>query len=360
MPTEIRQLDLNAFRLELKDLEDDEAGIVYPATHQHNTTVEVGGVILSRVIEIINGYTITFEDGQYAVNLVGANSNVADVVNVNQVSVRSANSAGLQDLSTLLAAAYNDTVVVDVINGQAGTSTPIGTRSTPVNNIIDAVLIAHKNGLDNMSVIGDVTLTAGDDVTGLHIMGQSKILSTITIDDAAITANCEFTNTRLLGILDGGSSIKDCEVSDLFYVNGYATHCVLNPGTITLGSGTQATFLDCFSGIPGVDTPCIDMGNSGQPLIMRNYSGGICIVNKVGAEDVSIDLESGQVILEDTVVNGLIVVRGNGKLVDERGDAIHTGMWNGVTIVNETPMELLRPIPADTRDLILGTTAFPV
>jgi len=94
-PTEIRTLDLNQFRLELKDLEDDDVGMSFPTTHKHNTTVNVGGVELARVIEIINGYTVTFEDGQYAVNLSGANSNVGDVTNVNQVSVRSANSAGL-------------------------------------------------------------------------------------------------------------------------------------------------------------------------------------------------------------------------------------------------------------------------
>jgi hypothetical protein len=94
-PTEIRQLDLNVFRLALKDLEDSADGMNFPATHNHNTEVTVSGIVLARVIEIINGYTITFEDGQYAVNLIGANSNVADKVNVNQVSVRAANSAGL-------------------------------------------------------------------------------------------------------------------------------------------------------------------------------------------------------------------------------------------------------------------------
>ena len=61
----------------------------------HNTTVTVGGVTLARVIEIINDYVVEFEDGQYAVNLIGANSNVADRTVVNQVSVRAANSAGL-------------------------------------------------------------------------------------------------------------------------------------------------------------------------------------------------------------------------------------------------------------------------
>jgi hypothetical protein len=96
---EIRGLNLNDFRMSLKDLEDSEEGMPFPDTHRHNTEVSVGGITLARVIEIINGYTITFEDGQYAVNLSGANCNVADVVNVNQVSVRSANSAGLTSLN---------------------------------------------------------------------------------------------------------------------------------------------------------------------------------------------------------------------------------------------------------------------
>ena len=99
-PTEIRELNLNDFRLTLKDLEDSPEGMPYIDTHRHNTTVTLGGVTFARLIEIINDYTITFEDGQYAVNLVGANSNVGDRVNVNQVSVRSANSAGLIEVAT--------------------------------------------------------------------------------------------------------------------------------------------------------------------------------------------------------------------------------------------------------------------
>lgn len=94
-PIEIRDLDVNSFRLSLKDLEDSEEGISYLDTHRHNTEVEVGGVVLARVVEIINGYTVTFEDGFYAVNLKGANNNIGDVLNLNNVQVRSTNSAGL-------------------------------------------------------------------------------------------------------------------------------------------------------------------------------------------------------------------------------------------------------------------------
>lgn len=131
-PIEIRELDLNAFRLRLKDLEDDEVGQPWPTTHNHNTVVVVGGVTLAQVVEIINGYTVTFEDGSYAVNLVGANSNVADVVNLNSVSVRAANSAGLVNLPALDAIryqveslrsthqGYGNTYYYDPVNGNDG------------------------------------------------------------------------------------------------------------------------------------------------------------------------------------------------------------------------------------------------
>jgi len=98
--TGIYSFDIDHFRLTLKELEEGDEGIIFPDTHRHQTTVTVGGVTLARVVEIINGYQITFENGAYAVNLAGANSNISDVTTVNNVSIRSANSAGLVQIST--------------------------------------------------------------------------------------------------------------------------------------------------------------------------------------------------------------------------------------------------------------------
>ena len=95
VPFEVRALDINAFRLALIALEDTPEGMSFPQTHNHNSSVTLSGVSYAQVVEMINGYTVTFEDGQYAINLTGANSNLSDVINVNQVSVRSSNSSGL-------------------------------------------------------------------------------------------------------------------------------------------------------------------------------------------------------------------------------------------------------------------------
>tara|TARA_R110000803_G_scaffold13482_1_gene37880 strand:- start:25587 stop:26723 length:1137 start_codon:yes stop_codon:yes gene_type:complete len=340
VPKEIRQLDLNAFRKALKDIEDNGDGMSYLDTHRHNTTVEVGGVILSRVIEIINGYTVTFEDGAYAINLAGANSNVGDIVNVNQVSVRSANSAGLQDLSTLLSAAYNNTVVLDTTKGQAGTSTPVGTRSTPCNNANDAVVIAETNGIDSISVVGSYVFSTGEDISNFRVIGQNMTLSNLVVLPGSVVTNCEFSDCHLMGTLDGGSTVERSLITDLSYTQGFLYKCVLSTGTITLGASTHAVIMDCYS---GVVAPTIDMGGSGQDLIIRNYNGALLITNKTGSDLIDIDLQSGKITLDNTVVAGVITVRGDGKLVDTSGNYILTGAWNGATIINETNSVLADP-----------------
>jgi len=93
------ELDTDQFRLDLKALEDDEAGMPFPDTHRHNTEVTIAGVTYARLIEIINGYSITFENGSYSVRLAGSNNNFFDVengiLNQNTVQVIAQNSAGL-------------------------------------------------------------------------------------------------------------------------------------------------------------------------------------------------------------------------------------------------------------------------
>lgn len=94
------ELDVNALRLALKDLEDDPDGMFAVDTHRHNTAVSLSGVTYARIFEVINGYTVEFEDGQYAVRCAGANHNLADVKVLNQVSLIIGNSAGLVEVGT--------------------------------------------------------------------------------------------------------------------------------------------------------------------------------------------------------------------------------------------------------------------
>jgi len=116
-------LDLDVFRLALKNLEDDAEGMPWPRTHNHNTEVVLAGITFARSVEIINGYTVVFEDGQYGVNCTGANSNLGDVLIRNQVSVSTANSAGLVSTATpgeIADAVWDETATDHDIEGSLG------------------------------------------------------------------------------------------------------------------------------------------------------------------------------------------------------------------------------------------------
>ncbi len=127
----IYELDVDAFRLELKDLEDSEVGQAFPDTHNHNTTVTLSGVTYARTLEIINGYTVTFEDGSYTVKCVGANHNISDVKTVNSVSLLIGNSAGLiqvtsgsgvtaGDVTDIADAVWDEVIADHVTSGTTG------------------------------------------------------------------------------------------------------------------------------------------------------------------------------------------------------------------------------------------------
>lgn len=91
--------DTDTFRLALRDWEDDAGNIGLPITHTHNTEQTIAGVTYARTIEIINGYSVTFENGSYSVKLTGSNNNIWDIqngiLNQNTVQVIPTNSAGL-------------------------------------------------------------------------------------------------------------------------------------------------------------------------------------------------------------------------------------------------------------------------
>ena len=94
--TNLYELDISNFKKQIRVSEASDVGVSHPKIIEHKTTTLLSGVEYARTVEIVNGYTVTFENGVYAVNLVGANTNIQDVLNINSVSIRGNNSAGLQ------------------------------------------------------------------------------------------------------------------------------------------------------------------------------------------------------------------------------------------------------------------------
>lgn len=316
-PTEIRELPLNQFRLDLKALEADFEGIPHLVTHRHNTEVTLGGIVYARTIEIINGYTVTFENGNYAVNLTGANSNVGDVVNLNQVSVRSQNAAGLISNAAIEFSSFGNAVTIDAINGVTGTVFPKGTAQAPVNNVADAKLIADTRGIKRFNVVGNFTFTTGDNVENFEIYGINPNKTVLTFESGADTYGVDIFNATVQGVFDNLATFEDCRLLDIDMVEGYAYRCLM-AGTFAVVGVGQTAFIDCWDGIVqnGV-YPIIDCGGGGRDISIKNWHGDVKIINKTGTDDMEINMNSGgTVLIDSTVTDGLIRCTGSMKVID--------------------------------------------
>lgn len=91
----IYELDVLNFWAEVHEIQDGD-GMPYIDIMRSNAPVTISGLTLARTLEVINGYRVEFEDGDYQVNLSGANNNILDARVQNQVSINANNSAGLQ------------------------------------------------------------------------------------------------------------------------------------------------------------------------------------------------------------------------------------------------------------------------
>jgi hypothetical protein len=282
-----------------------------------------------------------------------------------QVVRTSSSSATLTELEAIQFSSFQNAVTVDPISGTSGTSFPTGTRQQPVNNLVDALTIANDRGILAFLILEDMTIDGGLDFTDFIIRGLSESHTTLTISAAANVTNCEFGDATVQGTLDGGARITNSQILNLAFVDGFIKNCVLT-GTITLSGTSTAHFIDCWSGVPGTGTPVIDFNGTNAGLEVRDYDGGLRLTNKSGTGDISVDMNSGHLILDSTVTSpdGYIVIRGVGRLTDNSSNSVLVNdMLRGIHLIElHENMEVAAYEGAVTVDVVNGTagTTFPI
>jgi hypothetical protein len=106
------------------------------------------------------------------------------------------------------------------------------------------------------------------------------------------------------------------------------------------------------------------MGGTGQSLGMRNYNGGIKLTNKIGTDAVSIDMGSGQVVVDSTVTNtDNFFVRGVARLIDNSTGTTKidsVGLLSGERTVRGAGYVAVDPTGYSGTDVRNGTESFPV
>ena len=332
---EIYMLDINIFRKDLKALEASETGMVYPDTHSHVIPITVSGTTLARVIEIINGYTITFEDGQYAVNLDGGNNNIADVTNVNQVSVRPNNSAGLTYNSIQTELSFDGKVYLDVDNGEPeGTNTFTGSLASPVDTLEGAMVIAAEYNISNIHLAGTLTLDRSIIGYNFHSWKNAKIDM-----NNQLCIGAGFTDIKIWGNQNGLGRFYSCRIDELQGLNGVYDNCtLLTTTTLSAASSAEIFMNNCRSAVPGNDSPCIDYTNGDISLNCRAYSGGIKIQNSIHNTNVSsFEFIAGKFNFDTTNVSGSFQVRGvvdtSNIDVNATADVTYTGSVSTLTSI---------------------------
>lgn len=272
-----------------------------------------------------------------AIDSVGSSMSAIEPTAFTQVVLANSSSATLQEQSALQYSSYGGGVSVDVLSAYTGTDYPTGTPQQRVNNMDDALLIAAERGFTTFFITGDLDIDDTNDYSGFNFVGESQTKSEITIAASADVERCEFYECHVSGTLDGQCVLKSCIVDDLNYINGVIEQCILEPGTITLGGGAQAYLIDCWSGVATSGTPVIDMGGTGQSLIVRNYNGYLGVKNLSDQnQKATIDLNSGEIHLESSLTDGTVIVRGVGSVIDESGGAIvdDDNLVNPTTVKN--------------------------
>lgn len=279
---------------------------------------------------LVNGNFYS-EDGTSPFNATLGNYNVFF-----ELTVSSLVDSSIQQLPEIEYASFNGGVTIDVINGTPGTVFPAGTPAQPVNNLVDLHAISAVRKFNKIYVIGNLTLDASSSWIGHEFVGESALKTKITILPIADTKNCEYYECTVRGTLDDTSQIQNSVITGLDFVDGFIFQCAIGPEPIALGTSTIANLFSCYSTVPGSYTPSINMNGTGI-LGLRDYKGGMLLTNYHGIDSHTIGLQEGKLILDsNTITSGTFVVYGTGSLIDEEGNRIPSGVWNGgVTIKNE-------------------------
>lgn len=339
------QLNTNVFRLSLRDWEDSEEGIYQLKTHNHNTTVLLGGIQYSRVLEILSPYTVTFEETgtPYVVNLTGSNNNILEKTNLGTVQILSNNSAGLINVAETQYGAFDDHVTVDTgnISGRAtaGVAYPIGTESAPSDNLTDALAIAVSRGFDELNILGNLVVGATDDISNYVLVGQGATLNVtrtlVTLTSGCTTTNTVYNNCKVTGVQGGESHYHNCVIGELSDAHcHYKESALVGPITFTASVGSSHTtdMHDCYT---GNDEITLDQNGSQLKFAIYNFSGQIKFTNGTHAGSITrIHMTGGTVTIDATCTAGTYIITGWCSVVNASTATVDTSgiiknvVWN--------------------------------
>lgn len=286
-----------------------------------------GTLNLGTTFFLANGWKIRPAESNHRLTLIGnlwtrdGLDPIVDTIGTYRVTARQQvsnlvdSSVARLDLDQLLASVY-----IDVDRGVAGTGEGIGTPTNPVNNIADAYLIATSKKLRSYTITGSLTLDQNyDHWTFTGLSAHTDLSHALNINGYTVD-QCVFNDLNMLGTMAGIVQARRCGLGVISGLDGHFTDCGLF-SDVTLDDACFATFINCFSMVPGTARPNLYFGTNSQAQL-RNWDGGIELRTMTAGCVVSVDLDTGRCGVNADCSGGSLTLRGTGDLVDNSAGAV--------------------------------------
>lgn len=328
-PVERRSLDLTQLILDIRALESGDAGRPFPIVARYTSSSTLAGTEFASQLQINSEYySVTFENGSYQLVLDGANSNITDVLNLNNVQVIPQNSAGLVSLTEIKNAlkAVNDTVYYNLATGTAGTAAGIGQPDRPSNNLEDVLTIASRDSKTRINIA--TSLTVDEAIPGYTVVtqGTNNQLVLTGMNVSGMSAQ----DLIVTGAQSGVTRYFTCTIGGLTGFFGVMRSCGLvqspiaqNSPTLTIAANPaqDPRLIDCFESDPSGLYPIINVAaGTATRLALQGYRGRVGIQGLNHANKrVEINLAGGQVFLDSSCTTGTVVLDGYGGSIVMNG-----------------------------------------
>lgn len=211
-------------------------------------------------------------------------------------------------------------------NGYAGTLYPIGTSKYPVNNLDDALTIAHSRNINTIILENSITIEATHDISNLAIQTIGIMGTTITFTDGCSANNSAFRYANLEGVLNGNDIllVESCSILNLENFSGIMQGVAFLQGS-EISIGSWAELYNCRAGGDPGNEPEISIGDS--VLSIQQYRGNLKLKDKTGSNRTVASFLPGNVIIDSTCVSGSIQILGVGEVeADNSGDNCHVDL----------------------------------
>ena len=230
---------------------------------------------------------------------------------------------------------YEGRVVIDPVNGVAGTQFPIGTSAVPSNNATDAITIANEFGIQVLVVRGTVVFI-GINLSGFVVMGENPIADIAVLQVGTTTNSTTFRDCIVTGAANGPILVERCGVTGLLNVGSdlgpsLFNDCILLEGVSIQFNPSVTTTENCsiinsVTGRSSGTSTIIDWNGSLAGGAFKTMGGSIVVRNYTQNLLTQIGFVHGELTVESSCTGGTIQAEGVVHVHDDS---------NGTTVQTE-------------------------